>query len=99
MIGRKCRGDFPRIYADFYRGKQVKVIVGFGSGGVKAANYMYNAGPKDGSVLGMVSANPVLMAWHIAPIGAVKPWFRPPPSGGGLFFFHGFAVSRMVLSD
>jgi tripartite-type tricarboxylate transporter receptor subunit TctC len=72
----------------FYKGKTVKVIVGFGSGGgyskycfqllrdlpkyvpgnptmvcqfmgggggVKAANYMYNAGPRDGSVLGMLS--------------------------------------------
>lgn len=68
-----------------------------GSGGVKAANYMYNAGPRDGSVVGMLSdymsvaqllrpkkikydarrftylgvmvpANPVLMAWHTAPV-------------------------------
>lgn len=68
-----------------------------GGGGVKAANYMYNAGPRDGSVIGMLSdymsvaqllrpkkikydarkftylgvmvpANPVLMAWHTAPV-------------------------------
>lgn len=68
-----------------------------GGGGVKAANYMYNAGPRDGSALGMLSdfmtvaqlldpkkikydarkftylgvmvpANPVLMAWHTAPV-------------------------------
>ncbi len=74
--------------ADFYKGKKVRVIVGFssgggyskycfllvqylaanipgkpnltcqfmkGSGGVKAANFMYNAGPRDGSALGMLS--------------------------------------------
>jgi tripartite-type tricarboxylate transporter receptor subunit TctC len=118
----------------FYKGKTVKVIVGFssgggyskycfqllralpqyvpgnptmvcqfmkGGGGVKAANYMYNAGPKDGSVIGMLSdymsvaqllrpkkirydarkftylgvmvpANPVLMAWHTAPVQSLK---------------------------
>lgn len=68
-----------------------------GGGGVKAGNYMYNAGPRDGSVIGMLSdymsvaqllrpkkikydarkftyigvmvpANPVLMAWHTAPV-------------------------------
>lgn len=68
-----------------------------GGGGVKAANYMYNAGPRDGSIVGMLSdymsvaqllrpkkikydarkftyigvmvpANPVLMAWHTAPV-------------------------------
>ena len=116
--------------ADFYKDKQVKVVVGFGSGGgyskycfqllrylpeqvpgkptmtcqfmsggggVKAANYLMNAAPHDGSVLGMLSdfmtvaqllepkkvkydtrkftyigvmvpANPVLMAWHTAPV-------------------------------
>ena len=118
----------------FYKGKTVKVIVGFssgggyskycfqllralpqyvpgnpnmvcqfmkGGGGVKAANYMYNAGPRDGSVIGMLSdymsvaqllrpkkikydarkfnylgvmvpANPVLMAWHTAPVQSLK---------------------------
>ncbi|MDA1327287.1 MAG: tripartite tricarboxylate transporter substrate-binding protein, partial [Proteobacteria bacterium] len=81
-------GAAAQSVADFYKGKQVKVIVGFGSGGgyskycflllrylpaqvpgnptmtcqfmsggggVKAANYMQNAGPRDGSVIGMLS--------------------------------------------
>jgi tripartite-type tricarboxylate transporter receptor subunit TctC len=123
-------GAAAQSAADFYKNKQVKVIVGFGSGGgyskycflllrylpaqvpgqptmtcqfmsggggVKAANYMQNAGPRDGSVVGMLSdfmtvaqllspgkvkydarqftylgvmvpANPVLMAWHTAPV-------------------------------
>jgi len=74
--------------ADFYKGKQLKIVVGYGpsggyavycrqfapywekyipgnptvicqfmpgGGGVKAANYMYNAGPKDGSAIQMIS--------------------------------------------
>jgi len=123
-------GSAAQSVANFYKDKQVKVIVGFGSGGgyskycfmllrylpaqvpgkptmtcqfmsggggVKAANYMQHAGPRDGSVIGMLSdfmtvaqllepkkvkydtrkftyigvmvpANPVLMAWHTAPV-------------------------------
>lgn len=78
-----------------------------GGGGVKAANYMYNAGPKDGSVIGMLSdymsvaqllrpkkirydarkftylgvmvpANPVLMAWHTAPVQSLKDLQKKP---------------------
>ena len=74
--------------ADFYKGKQLKIVVGYGpsggyavycrqfapywekyipgnpnvicqfmpgGGGLKAANYMYNAGPKDGSAIQMIS--------------------------------------------
>ncbi|MPY70889.1 MAG: hypothetical protein GEU92_12455 [Alphaproteobacteria bacterium] len=81
--------------ADFYKGKQVAVIVPFGAGGgyalytqivtrhlpkfvpgnptmvpqympgaggVKAANYVFNVAPKDGSVISMVSDSVVLAA-------------------------------------
>lgn len=74
--------------ADFYKGKQLRIVVGYGpsggyavycrqfapywekyipgnpkvvcqfmpgGGGLKAANYMYNAGPKDGSAIQMIS--------------------------------------------
>ena len=41
--------------ADFYKGKTVTLVVAFGAGGSKAANYMYSAAPKDGSYMAELS--------------------------------------------
>ena len=41
--------------AEFYKGKTVTLVVAFGAGGSKAANYMYSAAPKDGSYMAELS--------------------------------------------
>jgi tripartite-type tricarboxylate transporter receptor subunit TctC len=50
---------------DFYRGKQIRVIVGSnfvienmpGAGSLIAANYLYNKAPQDGTAIGSISRN------------------------------------------
>ena len=92
LIGNTCLplSALADSVADFYRGKQITIAVGFGAGGgydtttrivaphlgkyipgnpsvvvqnmpgggsMRLANYLYNAAPKDGTFLGVISAS------------------------------------------
>lgn len=87
-VGAFSTGAMADKVEDFYKGKQLRIVVGYGpgggyavycrqivkyfqanipgnpsvvcqfmpgGGGLKAANYMYNAGPRDGSAIMMIS--------------------------------------------
>ena len=87
-VGAVSTGAMADKVEDFYKGKQLRIVVGYGpgggyavycrqfaeyfeknipgnptvvcqfmpgGGGLKAANYMYNAGPRDGSAVMMIS--------------------------------------------
>lgn len=94
-LGAAVAANLPAVYAadDFYKGREIKMIVGYSAGGgfdfyarlvaqyfsrhipgnprivvqnmpgassVKAANYLYNAASKDGTVLGALGSTLVL---------------------------------------
>jgi tripartite-type tricarboxylate transporter receptor subunit TctC len=95
LIGLAGAGASADPVADFYRGKQVQLIVGYGTGGgydvyaralarhigrhipgnpsvvvqnmpgagsLRAANFLYNAAPKDGTAFGLFARNMPLLA-------------------------------------
>ncbi len=46
--------------ADFYKDRTVTIMVGFGAGGSKAANYFYTVAPRNGAVLAHLSNSAAL---------------------------------------